>query len=80
MTRKRYFETHSGWGAAVALAAAVAGAPAWVAFLIAFATGVLVEAVQWAFPRMGSATAADVLYTGIGALAAALFVFVGGAL
>ena len=71
MTRNRSFETHSGWGAAVALAAAAAGAPAWVAFLIAFAAGVLVEAVQWAFPRTGSATFDDVLYTGIGALAGA---------
>lgn len=67
MARNRSFETHSGWGAAVVLAAAVAGEPAWVAFLIAFAAGVLVEAVQWAFPRTGSATMDDVLYTGIGA-------------
>jgi glycopeptide antibiotics resistance protein len=71
MTRNRSFETHSGWGAAVALAAAVAGAPAWVAFLIGFAAGVLVEAVQWAFPKTGSATVDDVIYTGIGALAGA---------
>ena len=76
MTRNRSFETHSGWGAAVALAAAVAGAPAWVAFLIAFSAGVLVEAVQWAFPRTGSATVDDVLYTGIGALAGAGWVLI----
>lgn len=73
MIRNRSFETHSGWGAAVVLAAAVAGAPAWVAFLIGCAAGVLVEVVQWAFPRLGAATAEDVLYTGIGAGAAALW-------
>ena len=71
MTRNRSFETHSGWGAAVALAAAVAGLPVWQAFLIAFAAGVLVEAVQWAFPKTGSPSAADVIYTGIGAAAGA---------
>ena len=76
MTRNRSFETHSGWGAAVVLAAAVAGSPAWVAFLIGFAAGVLVEAVQWAFPKAGSATAADVIYTGIGALAGAGWVLI----
>ena len=76
MIRNRSFETHSGWGAAVALAAAVAGLPAWQAFFIAFAAGVLVEAIQWAFPRTGSATAADVLYTGIGALAGAGWVLI----
>lgn len=31
--RNRSFETHSGWGAAVVLAAAVAGMPNWIAFL-----------------------------------------------
>ena len=71
MTRNRSFETHSGWGAAVALAAAVAGLPVWQAFLIAFSAGVLVEAVQWSFPKAGSATMDDVLYTGIGAAAGA---------
>ena len=71
MTRNRSFETHSGWGAAVALAAAVAGLPVWQAFLVAFAAGVLVEAVQWAFPKAGSPSAADVIYTGIGAAAGA---------
>ena len=71
MKRNRSFETHSGWGAAVVLAAAVAGSPAWVAFLVAFAAGVLVEAVQWAFPKTGSPSAADVIYTGIGAAAGA---------
>ena len=76
MKRNRSFETHSGWGAAVALAASVAGSPAWVAFLVAFAAGVLVEAVQWAFPRTGSATFDDVLNTGIGALAGAGWVLI----
>ena len=71
VARNRSFETHAGWGMAVALAAAVAGLPAWQAFLVAFSAGVLVEAVQWSFPRTGSATADDVLYTGIGALAGA---------
>lgn len=76
MTRNRSFETHSGWGAAVVLAAALVGAPAWVAFLIGFSAGVLVEAVQWAFPRTGSATFDDVLYTGIGALVGAGWVLI----
>lgn len=80
MTRNRSFETHSGWGAAVALAAAVTGSPAWVAFLVAFFAGVLVEALQWAFPRTGSPSVEDVLYTGIGALAGAIFVIAGSAL
>ena len=74
MTRNRSFETHSGWGAAVVLAAAVAGAPAWVAFLIGFAAGVLVEAVQWAFPKVGSPSVEDVIYTGVGAFLGAVFV------
>lgn len=39
MIRSRSFETHSGWGAAVVLAAVVAGAPAWVAFLIGAQSG-----------------------------------------
>ncbi len=80
VTRNRSFETHLGWGAAVVLAAAVAGAPAWVAFLIGFAAGVLVEAVQWAFPKVGSPSVEDVIYTGAGAFAGALFIVAGGAL
>ena len=71
MTRNRSFETHSGWGAAVALAAAVAGSPAWVAFMVAFAAGVLVEVIQALVPRLGSYDEKDMLYTGIGALAGA---------
>lgn len=47
MNRSRSLEVHSGWGDAVA------GASDWVAFLIGFAAGVLVEAVQWAFSRAG---------------------------
>ena len=74
VTRNRSFEVHAGWGAALVLAAAVAGVPVWGAFLIAFAAGVLVEAVQWAVPRAGSPSAEDVVYTGIGALAGALWI------
>jgi L-alanine-DL-glutamate epimerase-like enolase superfamily enzyme len=73
MTRNRSFETHSGWGAAVVLAAAVAGAPAWVAFLIGFAAGVLVEAIQALVPRLGSYDPKDMIYTGVGALAGAVW-------
>ena len=71
MTRNRSFETHSGWGAAVVLAASVAGSPVWLALLLGFAAGVLVEVVQWAFPRFGGPSMDDVLYTGIGAAGAA---------
>ena len=78
VTRNRSFETHSGWGAAVALAAAVAGLPAWQAFLIAFSAGVLVEAVQWAFPKTGTANLADMCYTGVGAAAGAAWVLLWG--
>ena len=74
--RNRSFETHSGWGAAVALAAAVAGLPAWQAFLVAFAAGVLVEAAQWAFPKTGTASLADMCYTGIGALVGVCWVLI----
>jgi len=48
----------------------------WVAFLIGSAAGVLVDAVQWAFPRLGTATVEDVIYTGIGALAGAGWVLI----
>ena len=78
VTRTRSFETHSGWGAAVALAAAVAGLPAWQAFLVAFAAGVLVEAVQYLFPKTGSPTVEDVLYTGIGAAVGAGWILLFG--
>ena len=78
VTRNRSFETHSGWGAAVALAASVAGAPAWVAFLIAFAAGVLVELIQWAFPKTGTPSLDDVLYTGVGAAAGAGWILLWG--
>ena len=73
MQRNRSFETHSGWGAAVALAAVVAGLEPWIAFIVGFAAGVLVEAVQWVFPRFGSPSAEDVIYTGLGALAGAMW-------
>ena len=76
MKRNRSFETHSGWGAAVAFRRAVAGAPAWVAFLVAFAAGVLVEAVQWAFPKTGTASLDDMCYTGVGALVGACWVLI----
>ena len=78
MKRNRSFETHSGWGAAVVLAAAVAGSPIWIAFLIAFAAGVLVEAVQWVFPKTGAPSLGDVLYTGVGAAAGAAWVLLWG--
>ena len=74
MMRNRSFETHSGWGAAVVLAAAVAGLPVWQAFLIAFFAGVLVELIQWAFPKTGAPSLGDVLYTGVGAAAGAAWV------
>jgi hypothetical protein len=73
MTRDRSLETHSGWGAAVVLGASVAGAPLWLALCIGLAAGLAVEAVQWAFPRTGSPSTKDVLYTAIGAFAAGLF-------
>ena len=78
MTRNRSFETHSGWGAAVALAAAVAGAPVWVAFLIGFAAGVVVEVIQALVPRLGSYDEKDMLYTGIGAAVGAAWVILLG--
>ena len=78
MTRNRSFETHSGWGAAVALAAAVVGLPAWQAFLVAFAAGVLVELIQWAFPKTGTPGLDDVLYTGVGAAVGAAWVLLWG--
>lgn len=78
MQRNRSFETHSGWGAAVALAAVAAGLGPWSAFLVAFAAGVLVEIVQWIFPRFGSPSAADVLYTGVGAGAGAVWALAWG--
>jgi uncharacterized membrane protein YjjP (DUF1212 family) len=78
MQRNRSFETHSGWGAAVALAAVVAGLGPWSAFLVAFAAGVLVELVQWAVPVTGNPSAEDVLYTGVGAVAGAAWALVWG--
>ena len=75
MTRNRSFETHAGWGAAVALAAFVAGASVLIAFVIALAFGVIVEAVQWVFPNTGSASIDDIIYTGVGALAGVGWVF-----
>ena len=67
MTRNRSFETHFGWGLAIALAASVAGVSVSVAVFIALAFGVVVEAVQWASPRTGTADIRDIIYTGIGA-------------
>ena len=75
MTRNRSFETHAGWGAAVALAASVAGMSVSGAVLIALAAGALVEAVQWVFPNTGSASIDDIIYTGVGALAGVGWVF-----
>ena len=78
MQRNRSFETHSGWGAAVALAAVVAGFEPWSAFLVACAAGVLVELVQWAVPVTGTPSAADVVYTGVGAGVGAVWALVWG--
>ena len=78
VTRNRSFETHSGWGAAVVLAAAVAGMPIWIAFLIGVVAGIAVEAVQYLFPKTGSPTVEDVLYTGIGAAVGAAWALIFG--
>jgi hypothetical protein len=37
---------------------------------LAWGAGLPVENIQWLFPKLGSASFADVLYTGIGILAA----------
>jgi VanZ family protein len=76
--RNRSFETHSGWGAAVVLAAAVAGMPIWIAFLIGVVAGIAVEAVQYLFPKTGSPMVEDVIYTGIGAAIGAAWVLLWG--
>ena len=72
MQRNRSFEVHAGWGAAIALACLLFGATPALAFAAAFAAGWAVEAVQWAVPATGSATAEDAIYTGLGGLAGAL--------
>ncbi len=73
MTRNRSLEVHGSAGAAVTLAAVVAGVDPVLAFLIGVLAGVAVEAIQWVFPRTGSPSWADVIYTAIGALAGALW-------
>ena len=75
MTRNRSFETHAGWGAAIFLAASVAGVSVLIAFVIALVFGVIVEVVQWILPKTGSASINDIIYTGIGALAGVGWVF-----
>ena len=70
--RNRSFETHAGWGAAIALACLLFGAsPAW-AFAIAFVAGWAVEGVQRAIPATGQASVEDAIYTGVGGLAGAM--------
>jgi VanZ family protein len=73
MQRNRSFETHSGCGAAVALAAVVAGVDPLLAFVVGLVAGVFVELIQWAFPRFGGPSVKDVIYTGIGAFIGALW-------
>lgn len=70
MQRNRSLEVHAGWGAAVALACILAGLPLALAFMVAFAAGVVVEMAQWAFPRLGGADVMDAIWTGAGAAAA----------
>jgi VanZ family protein len=73
MIQNRSFETYASAGAAVTLAAVVAGVDPVLAFLVGVLAGVAVEAIQWVFPRTGSPSWADVIYTAIGALAGALW-------
>ena len=73
MTRNRSLEVHAGWGAAIALAAVIAGFSLPWALALACAAGVACEALQWAFPRLGSPDWRDAAYTALGAGAAALF-------
>jgi len=72
MERNRSFEVHAGWGAAIALACLLFGAPPAWAFAAAFVAGWAVEGVQRAFPSTGQASVEDAIYTGVGGLAGAL--------
>lgn len=74
MRRDRSFEVHFGWGLALAACAGLFGAPAWVAFVGATAAGLAVELVQAAWPRAGSATVEDFIYTGLGGLVGGVLV------
>ena len=70
--RNRSFEVHAGWGAAIALACLLFGAPPAWAFAAAFVAGWAVEGVQRAFPSTGQASVKDAIYTGVGGLFGAL--------
>ena len=67
MKRNRSFETHSGWGAAVALSAYVAGSSTPTALAIGVAAGIAVELIQKAVPALGTYDNKDIVYTAIGA-------------
>lgn len=71
MIRNRSFEVHFGWGMAIALAAIVFGISPWNGFWIAAMAGLIVELVQGLWPRLGTISAADALYTLGGGLAGA---------
>ena len=78
MTRNRSLEVHAGWGAAIVLAAVIAGLPLAWALALGVAAGVACEVAQWAVPRLGMPDWRDAAYTAAGAAAAALFVGVVG--
>ena len=71
IARDRSAEVHGLGGAVVALAATVAGMSPEHALTLGVAAGAAVEAVQWAVPRLGHASWADVAYTAVGAAAGA---------
>ena len=78
MTRNRSLEVHAGWGAAIVLAAVIAGASWPWSLALACVAGVACEVAQWVSPRLGQADLRDAVYTAAGAAAAAVYVGVVG--
>ena len=72
MTRNRSFETHAGWGAAIAAVLVAGGHHAAIAAAVTYAAGWAVEGAQALSDRLGTYDPWDAHYTGMGGVLGAL--------
>ena len=70
--RNRSFETHAGWGAAIAAVLVAGGVHAATAAVLAYAAGWAVEVAQALSDRLGTYDPWDAHYTGMGGVLGAL--------